>query len=263
MFALINNLTLHYRIEGDARNPPLVFINSLGTDLRLWDEVAAKFVDRYRLIHYDKRGHGLSDAPTGPYSIRDYAHDLAGLLDHLKVETGILVGISVGGMIAMDYTLQYPERVKALVLCDTAPRIGAVESWNDRIQVVRQQGLAALAETLTGRWFAPVFASRHPAKYRGYLNMLARMPLEGYVATCAALRDADLREQAKAITAPSLVLCGSEDASTPPSLVLQFAVSLPNAHFEIIEEAAHLPCVEQPEAVAAAMDRFFRDGKHG
>lgn len=259
MFALINGLTLHYRIEGPLHGPPLVFINSLGTDLRLWDAVVPAFVGRFRIIRFDKRGHGLSDAPPGPYTIRDHVQDLVGLLEHLKIETAILVGISVGGLIAMDYTLQHPQRVTALVLCDTAPKIGTAELWRERMAAVSEQGLGPLAEKLIERWFTPTFANQHPAAYRGYRNMLARMPFAGYIATCAALRDADLREQVAAITTPTLALCGAADISTPPAVLRQLAATLPNARFELISGAAHLPCVEQPVAVVAAVNRFFQD----
>ncbi len=263
MFALINGLTLHYRIEGNVQGAALVFINSLGCDFRIWDNVLPPLADHFRLIRYDKRGHGLSDTPPGPYSIRDHTLDLTGLLTHLHLETAIIVGLSVGGMIAMDYTVQYAERVRALVLCDTLPKIGASELWSERIQALRENGLGPMAEKLMGRWFTSTFAAQRPADYGGYGNMLSRMPLEGYIATCAALRDADLRDSVKAITAPTLVLCGAADVSTPVSAAREFAETLPNARYATIEEAAHLSCIEQPKAVAAAMERFFQDNGDG
>ncbi|NJM40361.1 MAG: alpha/beta fold hydrolase [Anaerolineae bacterium] len=172
MFALLNNLTLYYRVDGVSSGGPLVFINSLGSDLRIWDDVTAQLGERYTIIRYDKRGHGLSDAPPGPYSIRDHATDLLSLLTHLQIEQAVLIGISVGGMIAQDLAVWQPERVRALVLCDTGAKIGTVQNWNDRIAAVEAHGMASIAESVLARWVTPAFAQTHPATYRGYLNML-------------------------------------------------------------------------------------------
>lgn len=258
-FATVNGITLHYTLEGLKEGVPLVFINSLGSDFRLWDKLIPNFADRFPIIRYDKRGHGLSDCPPGPYSIRDHAGDLAGLLEHLKVKQAILIGISVGGMIALDQAISNPQSVRALVLCDTAAKIGTPESWGERIEAIRKNGLSNVAEAILARWFAPAFAEQHPAEYRGYYNMLTRMPVTGYIATCEAIRDADLREAARTVRARSLVLCGAGDLATPPSLGRELADTLIDAQFELIEKAAHLSCTEQPEAMAKAISRFLRE----
>lgn len=258
-FVSINGITLHYRLDGFKDGLPLLFINSLGCDLRIWDKVIPHLADHFALIRYDKRGHGLSDCPPGPYTIRDHANDLAGLLAYLQVERAILVGISVGGMVALDYAVSHPDNLSALVLSDTGAKIGTADFWNQRVETIRKNGLDNMAETILTRWFAPAFAAEHPADYRGYHNMLTRMPVAGYIATCQALRDADLRESAKTITAKTLILAGSEDLATPPHLGRRLAKTLPDAHFELIEQAAHLPCIEQPAAMAAKMIEFFRE----
>ncbi len=140
--ATINDITLHYQTVGSG-SVPLVFINSLGTNLHIWDEVAAHFP---YTVRYDKRGHGLSDAPPVPYTMRDHSDDLRGLLDHLHIERAILAGTSVGGMIALDFAAQFPLRVAAMVLCDTADKIGNADGWNARIETLREKGLEALAD---------------------------------------------------------------------------------------------------------------------
>ncbi len=257
-FATLGAITLHYQREGVATGIPLVFINSLGSDLRIWDEVCERLAARHPLLRYDKRGHGLSDCPPGPYTLDDHAADLAGLLDHLQIEQAILVGISVGGMIALAFSLAHPERVDRLVICDSGAKIGTTELWNSRIETVRQQGLSSMVDAVLARWLTPSFAQAQPAAYRGYANMLARTPAEGYAATCAALRDADLTVAVGAIQTPTLVLCGAEDVATPPALGQALANALPNASFELIEDAAHLPCIEQPGATAAAIGRFLQ-----
>jgi 3-oxoadipate enol-lactonase len=261
MFVSVNGLTLHYLCEGQDGREHLVLINSLGCDLHLWEDVAPYFSDRFRIIRYDKRGHGLSDSPPGPCSIEDHVADLVGLLDHLKVTSAIVVGISVGGMVAQALAAQHSDRVKLLVLCDTGTRIGTVEMWNQRIATLRQYGMDYLADAILERWFAPDFRARRPADYQGYHNMLVRSPVEGYTATCEAIRDADMTAAARAVRVPALVLGGSVDMATPPDLVRNLAQTMPNARLELIDQAAHLPCVEQPGVMAEAIRRFL--GEHG
>jgi len=256
-FTTVNDVTLQYTLEGTPEGPPLVFINSLGTDLRIWDGVVPHFGDRYRIIRYDKRGHGLSDCPPAPYSIRDHATDLAALLDQLDVTRAILVGISVGGMIAQDFAAAWPERVQSLVLCDTAAKIGTADMWNERINALRQHGMNALLDAILPRWFVPTFAERAPAVHRGYANMLTRTPLEGYIGTCAAIRDADLTEATRTITASTLVLCGAEDMATTAQLVRGLVDLIPHAEYKEIPDAGHLPCIEQPDVMADYIAHFI------
>jgi 3-oxoadipate enol-lactonase len=256
-FAAANGVTLHYVQEGGGDGIPLLFINSLGTDLRLWDGILPHFAGRSRVIRYDKRGHGLSDCPPAPYSIRDHAADLLGLLDWLDVPLANVAGISVGGMIALDFAATWPERVNALVLCDTGARIGTAEMWNERINTLRERGIAYLAGAILSRWFAPGFAQHSAAAYRGYYNMLTRTPIEGYIGTCEAIRDADLTLSAQSIRASTLVLCGAEDMATPPDLARGLVSLIPNASYAEIPGAAHLPCIEQPDVMAALLQRLL------
>lgn len=261
-FVSIGEIALSYMRDGIDSKLPLIFINSLGSDMRIWDNMIPRLAEQFAIIRYDKRGHGLSDCPAAPYSIRNHADDLAGLLDALEVDEAILIGISVGGMIALDFAARYPQRIKALVLSDTAAKIGTEDMWNERINTLRANSMEHLADAILARWFRPNFASRHPAAFSGYYNMLTRTPLQGYTGTCEALRDADLRETTGDISIPSLVLCGTEDSATPPELVQGLASSLPNAHFELIQEAGHLPCIEQPDQMAATIKQFLEDNSY-
>ncbi|MDX1412597.1 MAG: 3-oxoadipate enol-lactonase [Candidatus Promineifilaceae bacterium] len=258
LFLTVNGLTFHCKFDGIENGFPLVFINSLGTDLRIWDGLVPHFTDRYWLIRYDKRGHGLSDCPAAPYSIRDHAQDLSSLLDLLEIEEINLVGISVGGMIAQDFAANWPQRVRKLVLCDTAAAIGTAAAWNERINTLRQNGMEYLREAILARWFAPTFMDQKPAEYRGYGNMLVQTPVEGYTGTCEAIRDADLTETTRDIQLPALILCGSEDISTPPRLARSLLNLIPEADYAEIPGAAHLPCIELPQAMAQLIDNFLR-----
>lgn len=257
-FINANGHAVYYRREGKLDGIPLVFINSLGCDIRIWDDVVPTFVNRFQVIRYDKRGHGLSDTPPGPM-ISDHAEDLAGLFAQLKINTAVIIGISVGGMIAQSFAAQYPDKVRLLVLCDTGLTIGTPEGWNQRIAGVRTGGMVSMADTILQRWFVPDFARMRPADYRGYLNMLIRMPVDGYIATCEAIRDANLTENARKIEARTLVMGGDQDVATPPDLLGELAATLAHARIEMIPGAAHLPCIEQPGGMAANIDWFLQE----
>ncbi len=258
-FASFNGSVHHYVISGAHGKPVLVFANSLGSDLRIWQGVAERLQDRFQLIGYDLRGHGLSEAPAPPYSAADLALDLIGLLDVLDIEQAAICGVSVGGLIAQAAALNHPERVRALVLCDTGARIGSEESWQQRIDKVRDSSVAALVPMTMDRWFSASFRERYPADVLGYSLMLQQSSMEGYIGVCAALRDTDFRRAITQVKIPTLVLCGAEDIATPPELGRELASLIPGAQFSLIENAAHLPCVEQPQAVAERIIKFFRE----
>jgi 3-oxoadipate enol-lactonase len=258
-FVSVNDMSFYVERTGTINAQSLVFINSLGTDYRLWNQIISSFIE-FDCIRYDFRGHGLSDCSPAPYSIADHRNDLKSLLDMLNIKQQIvLVGISIGGLIAMDFATTYPEAVKALILLDTSTKIGTETMWNERIATLRQHGMAYLGHTLLSRWFAPSFREKHPSDYAGYYNMLTRMPVDGYIGSCAALRDADLSESAKTIACSTLILCGAEDLATPPNVVRGLTEIIKGSLYREIEGVAHLPCVENPAATASAMNSFLKD----
>jgi len=217
------DVVLHAAEGGRGDGAPVVFINSLGTDFRIWDGVAARLAPDYRLIRYDQRGHGLSGCPEGPYAVADLVADLFAVLDHFAVERATLVGLSVGGMVALGAAQARPDRIARLVLSDTAHRIGPREIWDERIAAVQAGGVAAVAEGVLERWFSAAFRAGHADELALWRAMLARTPGAGYAATCAAIRDADLTVAACSVAAPALCLVGSEDKSTPPVLMRELA----------------------------------------
>ncbi len=258
-FVHINGATMHCDVsQAGEGKPAIVFVNSLGTDLRIWHQVLPKLANDFTLITYDKRGHGLSDLGEPPYSIELFARDLAGLIDHLEILDVVVVGLSVGGLIAQNLQAIRPDLVRGLVLSNTAHKIGTAESWQARISAVERGGLGSILDGVMEKWFTPRFRVPANAAYRGYCNMLLRQPIAGYTGTCAAIRDADLTDVARRISVPVLCIAGRQDGSTPPELVESMADLIPGARYEVIEDAAHIPCVEAP-AVHAALIRGFME----
>ena len=259
-FITVGGNALHVVQRGGAADRPLlVFINSLGTDHRIWDAVTEDLAADFPVLLYDKRGHGLSDVGAASCSIAYHADDLEGLLDHVGATEVILCGLSIGGLIAQQLAARRPERVRCLALCDTAHKIGTAEFWNQRIAAVERDGIESIADGILERWFTPGFRRREPALFAGCRNMLVRQSPVGYAGSCAAVRDADHTGLVATIAAPTLVLVGEQDGSTPPDLVRSTAELIPGARFETIADAGHIPCVEQPAVLVARLRRFFHE----
>lgn len=261
-FASINGVALHHTIAGAPDGMPLVLINSLGTDFRIWDDVVTLLAPRHRILRYDKRGHGLSDVTAGPYSLDDHVSDLLGLAEYCGVERIALCGVSIGGMIAMRFAAMYPDRVNSLVLVDTGAAIGTASAWNDRIAKVRADGMPAIADAVVERWVTPTFRMSSPAAYAGWRNMLERCSPEGYVASCATVRDADLTADLERIAAPTLVLVGDKDIVTPLEMSQRLADGISNARLRQIPDAGHVPSLEQPRAMADLIGEHLSEVGH-
>ena len=245
-FTAIEGIYYGYRpATGDA--PTVVFANSLGTDLRVWDRVVALLPETWGILRQDKRGHGLSTAGE-TLTIETMTDDVETLLDHHDIERFVGVGLSVGGLIMQRLAVRRPQGMTHLVLSDTAAKIGAPEIWNPRIDTVLASGIASIGDAILERWFAARY--RQTPDFAMWRTMLERTPATGYAAVCAAIRDADYREDLARITQPTLVVVGDQDSSTPPELVKSTADGIAGARFEIIPDAGHLPCVEQPRAFA-------------
>jgi 3-oxoadipate enol-lactonase len=234
----------------------LVFINSLGTDYRIWDGVAAALGDRFNIVLHDKAGHGLSSERLRQAKIEDYADDLIAILQHLQLTKVIVCGISVGGLIAQSLYQKQPDMIKALILSNTALKIGTAETWGTRIAAIKTGGIASIADSILERWFAPKFKEHRKDEYSIYHNMLVRTSPQGYLACCEAIRDADFTNAAANISVPVLCIGGELDGSTPSALVEDMASHIPAAKFELIKGAAHLPCIEQPETYAKLITTF-------
>jgi 3-oxoadipate enol-lactonase len=259
----INGVRLHHVVTGDPEGLPLVFANSLGTDFRIWDKVIAGLPAGLKILRYDMRGHGLSDAPEGDYPMADLVADVAGLMDALGFRDAVFVGLSIGGIVAQGLAVERPDLVRAVVLSNTAAKLGTEQTWGERIALVRAQGIDAIADNVMKLWFSKAFHDERADELVGWRHMLTRTPVAGYVGCCAAIAHTDLRDSTRTIRQPVLAIGGDADGSTPPDLVRETAESIPGARFELIRGAGHIPCVERPEAVAALLTTFLKENGLG
>ncbi|HEY0779244.1 MAG TPA: 3-oxoadipate enol-lactonase [Gemmatirosa sp.] len=256
---------LAYRLDGPEGAPVLLLVNSLGTALEMWTPQMAAFTAHVRVLRYDARGHGASDAPPGAYSLDRLGRDAVELLDAVGVERVHVCGLSLGGMVAQWLGVRAPERVDRLVLACTAAYLGPPAGWEQRIAMVRQEGMEALVAPVLGRWFTPAFRARAPEAVAPVHDMLLATPPDGYAGCCAALRDADLRPTTSLIACPVRLIAGVHDPVTPPERSDEIASALHGraAGAEVVRlDAAHLANVEQPDAFARAVVAFLVPPDH-
>jgi 3-oxoadipate enol-lactonase len=260
LIADLDGLRVHYREDGDPKGRAVVFGNSLGTDLRLWDKLIPLLPQSLRLIRYDKRGHGLTDSLPAPYSMGGLVSDAEALLDHLNVKKCVYVGLSVGGLIAQGLAVKRPDQVRAMVLSNTGAKIGTVAMWQERINAIAEAGLETLADATMQRWFSARFRATN--ELHAWRNMLTRQPAEGYVGCAAAIAGTDFYTTTAGLGLPTLGIAGSEDGATPPDLVRETTELVKGSKFHLIRGAGHLPCVEKPEEYAQVLTGFLKEIGH-
>lgn len=258
--AEFSDVKLHYRIDGDPDGAPVVFSNSLGTDLRLWDAVLPLLPKGLKFIRYDKRGHGLSSCPAAPYSMGSLVRDVEQLMDYLEVKDSVFVGLSIGGMIGQGLAVKRLDLVRAMVLSNTGAKIGTPEMWQERIDAVKKGGIESLSEAVIQRWFSKAFCARPELAL--WRNMLERQPDAGYAGCSAAISGTDFYTPTSGLRLPVLGISGDEDGSTPPDLVRETVDLVPGSQFQLIRKAGHLPCVEQPEIFARILSDFLKQVGH-
>ena len=247
---------LAFSIEGAAYAPVVVLSNSLGTTLSLWHRQMPALTGRYRVLRYDTRGHGESDAPDDGYTIDRLGRDVLSLMDGIGIPRADVCGISLGGMTALWLGVHAPERVGRLVLANTAARIGSVELWNERIDVARTRGMQTLADGSMERWFTKPFREAEPDTIECLRSTMSGMPVAGYVGCCEALRDADLRSVTRDVHARCLVVTGRHDPSTPHAAGLWLSETIPAATL-VTFDCAHLSNVERSQEFNHAVTRFL------
>ena len=251
-----DGLKLHYRLDGPEGARVVLFSNSLGSDMSLWDGQVAGLTDRFRVLRYDTRGHGGSDAPAGDYVMESLARDVLGLLDHLGLDRVSFCGISMGGAIGQWLGSHAPERFDRLILANTGALFGTPQLWQQRLDAVLEGGMTAVVEGVLDRWFTPDYRAAHPAEAARVRAMLLAVPPQGYAGCCAALRDTDFRRFLPRVAVPTLVIAGEHDAASPPEKGQELARGIPGARLAMLD-AAHLSVLEQPRVFSARLREFL------
>lgn len=240
--------------QGDG--PPLVFANSLGSTLAIWDGVIDALPPGLRIIRYDLRGHGATSVPRGPYSMGQLVSDAEAVCDTLGVKNAVFVGLSVGGMIGQGLAIKRLDLVRGLVLSNTAAKIGSPAMWDDRIAGVREHGMSKMAETIIPRWFGKDFLDT--GQVAPWQAMLTGIDPEGYAGVCTAIKGTDFYTPTSGLRLPTLAIAGSEDKSTPPDLVRETAGLIPGSDFQLMRRLGHLPCIEDPAGYAEILTQYLR-----
>lgn len=244
-------------LDGPLSGPPLMFSNSLGASLEMWDAQVAHFAKTFRVIRYDVRGHGETSCPPGPYSMAMLAQDALRLLDALHIHKTDWVGCSMGSMVGMWLLTHHRDRIGKAVLGNTAAFMGPpATDWNARIRMANTQGMGAIAEAMKPRWFTKRMNDANPAEVSRITDQVRRTTVVGYTACCGAIRDMDQRESIRSITNPVLVLIGAEDPATPPVMGEILLRNIPGAQKAVIP-AAHISNCEAPDAYNKAVGDFL------
>jgi 3-oxoadipate enol-lactonase len=246
---------IHVEVEGREDAPALMLSNSLGTNLHMWDDQAGEFAKHFRLIRYDRRGHGQSGVPAGPYSMARFGKDVIAVLDALDIDKTNWCGLSMGGMVGQWLGANAPDRVEKLVLSNTNFYYADKAPWQDRIKAVSEKGLDALVDANMQRWFTAGFRNSAPRQMARMKEMFIATKVPGYVACCEAIRDMDFRSSNSRIAAPTMVIVGAQDPATPPSAGEAIAKQIPGAALVSLD-AAHISNMEQPKAYTEAVLNF-------
>jgi 3-oxoadipate enol-lactonase len=247
-----DSIRLNFVIEGRDDAPTLLMMHSIGCDLRLWDPQVALLARDFRIVRYDARGHGASDAPSGDYTADRLGRDALAILDGLGAGRAWLCGLSLGGITAQWLALHAPSRVAGMVIANSAARIGTAEGWQARADLVRGPGPAFMAPTAMTRFFSERFRKARPETVEIFRARFSRTSPHGYAGCCAVLRDADFTGRLGAMAVPTIVIGGTLDEPTPLSQAEELAAGIPGARLVALD-AGHLSNVEQPEAFAAAV----------
>ncbi|GJG97912.1 3-oxoadipate enol-lactonase [Cupriavidus pauculus] len=255
-FADLNDVRIHYQLDGDASLPVLVLSNSLGTNFEMWQPQMAAFTRRFRVLRYDTRGHGQSSVTEGPYSIAQLGGDVIALLDHLGLQRVHFCGLSMGGITGMWLALHHAARIEKLILCNTAAYIGPPENWTNRAAAVERDGVASIAAAVVDKWLTPEFSAEQPELVARLRAMLGATDARGYAANCLAVRDSDLRGDIARIQMPTLVIAGTGDIPTPPADGRYLADTIPGARFVELY-AAHLSNLQQVDGFSQAVVDFL------
>lgn len=259
MKATVNGVGIYYEVEGKEGAPWITFSNSLATDHTMWDDEAEALAGDYRILRYDKRGHGLSDAPEGPYTFDMLIGDVVGLWDELGIEKTHFVGLSIGGMTALGLALSHADRLNSIVVSNSradAPE-QFVEAWDQRIASAKANGLEGLAEATVQRWCSKPFLETGSVKLDKLRNMVRATSLTGFLGCAHALQTLNYQPRLGEIKTPTLYIAGQDDTGTPPDNMKRMHEQHPGSQFVMLAPAGHISVMEQPEAHTKAVRDFL------
>ncbi len=254
--AVTDGANIAFEALGHDGAPPLVLVHSLGCDHSMWDHQLGELARTHRVVALDIRGHGKSDAPDADYTLDRLGRDVVDVIDELGIDTFDYCGLSVGGLIGQWLGLNVASRLRSLTLCNTGAKISEIERWNERIEVARSQGMAPLVDAVIDRWFTSEFVDAQPQDVEQFRFGLVETDPRGYAGCCAAIRDADLRDDVHAITTRTLLIAGTRDIATPPELSVFLNTQIEGSCLTLLE-AGHLSNVEQPQAFTEALTQFL------
>jgi 3-oxoadipate enol-lactonase len=252
----VDGTRIRYEVDGSSNAPALVLVNSLGTDLRMWDPQIDALRRRFWVVRYDCRGHGRSQNSRSPVTIERLGRDLLALLDHIAVARAHVCGLSLGGLTALWVAAHHPDRMDRAVFANTAARIGTSAGWEARIAAVRSGGMGAIREAVVARFLSESFRAERPETARAIGDMIEGTDAEGYIAACTALRDADLSAVVPRIRSNALIVGGAFDESTPSAQARALHVAIAGSELAILE-TAHLSNVEQPHEFSKRVIDFL------
>ncbi|HEX7055537.1 MAG TPA: 3-oxoadipate enol-lactonase [Burkholderiales bacterium] len=258
-----NGIEINYALDGPPAGPVVMLSNSLLTDYRMWEPQVPALARNYRVLRYDTRGHGGSEASEPPYSMAMLADDAVGLLDALEIARVHFVGLSMGGMIGQRLASRYPERVASLALCDTAARMPPASVWDERIALAQAKGTAAFVEPMTTRWLTEAYRASHADVLRGLAAMISGTSVPGFVGCCRAIQAMDHVELLATIKAPTLVLVGEHDVGTPVAAAEALHRGIAGSELRVLRDAAHLTNIEQTQAFNEALTGFLARAQAG
>jgi 3-oxoadipate enol-lactonase len=255
----VNGLSVNYTLDGRASGPVITMSNSLASNLSMWDPQMSVLASRYRILRYDTRGHGGTDAPPGPYSLDELTEDVRALVQALGITRTHFIGLSMGGMIGQIMALKYPQLLQSVVLCDTMSRVPteAKPLWDDRIHTAETQGMEPLVEPTLARWFTEPFRQQGSPVLDRVRTMIRTTPPQGYAGCCHAIAALNLTEHLQAISLPTLIIVGEDDPGTPVAASRVIHEQIKGSELVILKSAAHLSNMEQPEAFNQALTVFM------
>jgi 3-oxoadipate enol-lactonase len=256
----VNGIDVNYTFDGPASGPVITMSNSLSSNLSMWDPQIPALTSRYRVLRYDTRGHGGTDAPAGPYALDELTEDARALLQALGIARTHFVGLSMGGMIGQIMALKYPELLQSVVLCDTMSRVPteAKPMWDERVHMAETRGMEPLVEPTVARWFTEPFRQKGAPVIDRVRSMIRATPPRGYAGCCQAIAALNLTDQLKRISLPTLIIVGEDDPGTPVAASRVIHEQIQGSELVILKSAAHLSNLEQPEAFNQALTGFLQ-----